>query len=78
MMSNVQIDYPNQTSQWGKMLIDILNTHLSKVQEQIQGINTNFDNKFKEFQRSLDQIKTTADTALTIAEENKLETFEKR
>ena len=42
-MTNVQIDYPNQTSQWGKMLIDILNTDLSKVhvQEHIKMINAN-------------------------------------
>ena len=34
-----QIDYPKQTSEWGRILIDILNNHhLGKVQEQ----NTNY------------------------------------
>ena len=61
-----QIDYPKQTSECGRILIDILNNHLGKVQEQIQTINNNFDDKFDNFQKSLDEIKT-------IAEENKKE-----
>ena len=68
-----QIDYPKQTCEWGRSLIDILNNHLGKVQEQIEMINNNFDEKFENFQNSLDEIKTTAETALSLAEKNKKE-----
>ena len=49
-----QIDYPKQTSELGRILIDILNNHLGKVQEQIQTININFHDIFEHFQQSLD------------------------
>ena len=68
-----QIDYPKQTSEWGRILIDILNNHLGKVQEQIQTIDNNFDDKFEIFQFFLDEIKTTAEPALYLAEKNKKE-----
>jgi len=67
----VKIDYPHQTSGWGKILIDALNTHFVKVQEQIQTINSNFDDKFDKLQKGLEEIKNTADTALALAESNK-------
>ena len=50
-------------------LLTILNNHLGKVQEQIQTINNNFDDKFP--QKSLVEIETTAGTALYLADKNK-------
>lgn len=66
-----EINYPRQTSEWGRTLIDTLNAHQAQVQEQIQSINDNVNDKFENFEKHIDEIKTTAVTALRLAEQNK-------
>jgi len=66
-----KIDYPNQTSGWGRTLIDILNSNLIKIQMQIRGINDNIGEKFRSFKKDIESIKSTSDAALQLAQENK-------
>ena len=70
MAEQNQIEYPKQTSEWGRQLIDILNIHEIKVQQQIQSINDHFDKKFETFQSNIDEIKTSVDAVRVIAEKN--------
>ena len=65
------IDYPRQTSEWGRSLIDVLNINLSKIIGRIERVNDNIDEKFSLFKKDINSIKTTADSALNLAEQNK-------
>lgn len=64
------IEYPNQTSQWGRTLIDVLNISLSRIEAKIQSVNDNIDEKFRSFKEDIESIKSTSDTALQLAEQN--------
>ena len=36
-----KIEYPKQTSEWGRSLIDVLNTQFNQFQKQFDGVNKN-------------------------------------
>ena len=72
-MANV-IDYPVKTSEWGKTLIDTLNPIIDRLEKLIDGVNQNTNKQFKtfreEFNNKIDDIKGTATSALTLAQQN--------
>ena len=52
-------NYPKQTSEWGRSLIDILNAQLVMIQIQLNGVKTDFrdingniDAKFENFDKN--------------------------
>ena len=54
------IDYPKQTNELGRSLIDILNAQLGMIQIQLNGaktdfrdVNGNIDAKFEKFEKKL-------------------------
>ena len=72
-----KIDYPKQTSEWGRSLIDILNAQLAMMQIQLNGVKTdirdvhgNIDAKFENFEKTVNDAREVAQSALTIAEKN--------
>ena len=73
-MTNV-IDYPVITSEWGKTFIDTLNPIIDRLEKLIHGVNENTNSQFKtfreEFNNKVDDIKGTATSALTLAQQNK-------
>ena len=73
MMTNV-IEYPVKTSEWGKTLIDTLNPIIDRLETLIDGVNQNTNKQFKtfreEFSNKIDNIKGTATSALTLAQQN--------
>ena len=78
------IDYPTQTSGWGKALIDTLNTDvhnletqmssvsskLAIVSSEIATVNVTLNTFREEIFNKVDEIKTVATSALTLAKEN--------
>ena len=89
-MANV-IEYPVKTSEWGKALIDTLNPIFDRLEKLIDGVNHNTNAQFKtfkeEFNNKVDDLKVTATSALTLAQQNeqkiesmsnKMDTLEKR
>ena len=78
------IDYPTQTSGWGKALIDTLNTvvhnletqmssvssKLAIVSSEIATVNVTLNTFREEIFNKVDEIKTVATSALTLAKEN--------
>ena len=72
-MANV-IEYPVKTSEWGKTLIDTLNPIIDRLEKLIDGVNQNTNKQFKtfreEFSNKIDNIKGTATSALTLAQQN--------
>ena len=78
------IDYPTQTSGWGKALIDTLNTVVQKLETQVASVSSKLAtvsseivtvnvtlNTFREEAlNKVDEIKTVATSALTLAKEN--------
>ena len=71
---NKIIDYPRQTSEWGRSLIDVLNTQFRQFQKQFDGVNKNInDLKIdidKNLEKSIQAVKHVAQSALTLAEQN--------
>ena len=72
-----KIDYPKQTSEWGRSLIDILNAQLGMIQIQLNGVKTdirdvngNIDAKFENFEKTVNDAREVAQSALTLAEKN--------
>ena len=70
-----KIDYPKQTSEWGRSLIDILNAQLGMIQIQLNGVKTdirdvngNIDAKFENFEKTVNDAREVAQSALTLAE----------
>ena len=68
---HVTLEYPENTSKWGKALIDILNVNFLNVTQQFISLNDNINEKFSSFKTDLDEIKATAQLASTTAEQNK-------
>lgn len=66
---------PKNTSEWGKLLITDLGDRLDKLHEKIDGIKTDINNntnlRIEEIATNINAIKTTAESALTLAQENK-------
>ena len=82
MMSNEdstdKIDYPRQTSEWGRNLIDVLNIQFEKIQHQfdcvndhIKEVNSNINEQFKGLRKDLNDVQIVAQSALSLAEQNK-------
>ena len=57
----VTIEYPEQTSKWGKALIDMLNVHFLNVTQQFKGLNDNLNDKFSKLTSDIDAIRATAE-----------------
>ena len=89
-MANV-IEYPVKTSEWGKALINTLNPIFDRLEKLIDDVNHNTNAQFKtfkeEFNNKVDDLKVTATSALTLAQQNeqkiesksnKMDTLEKR
>ena len=75
------IDYPAKTSEWGKVLIDTVNNIVIRIDKEMTSINDNMSNinanistEFQTFREDLlvkvDEIKTTANSALVLAKKN--------
>ena len=67
------IEYPAKTSEWGKVLIDRINIIVTKMDNQMECIIVNIKIKFRAFREEInvkiDEIKTTAENALTLAKQ---------
>jgi len=68
-----QLDYPNQTSQWGKSLIDQLNVQFLYVVKLIKSVNDNIDKRFDNFKEEIDSIRATTESTKAIAEQNRID-----
>ena len=82
---NKIIDYPRQTSEWGRSLIDALNTQFRQFQKQFDGVNKNIndlkidiDKNFENLEKSIQAVKHVAQSALTLAEQNQNDIIEIR
>ena len=71
-MANV-IDYHVKTSEWGKTLIDTLNPIIDRLKKLIHSVKQNTNKQFKTcieaFSNTIDDIKGTATSALTLAQQ---------
>ena len=72
-IEHANIEYPQQTSAWGRTLIDVLNTHLNTVHLQMQSINDNINEKFRSFKDDIEELKSKTDSALALAQQNQVE-----
>ena len=84
MSSFDQIAYPKQTSEWGRCLIDALNTQFENFQRQFDGVavnfekvnanidkvNANIDGQFKALRQDIIEVRAVAESALTLAGKN--------
>ena len=82
---NKIIDYPRQTSEWGRSLIDVLNTQFRQFQKQFDGVNKNIndlkidiDKNLENLEKSIQAVKHVAQSALTLAEQNQNDIIEIR
>ena len=82
MMSNEdstdKVYYTRQTSEWGRNLIDVLNIQFKKIQHQfdcvndyIKKVNCNINEQFKGLRKDLNDVQIVAQSALSLAEQNK-------
>ena len=72
-----KIEYPKQTSEWGRSLIDVLNTQFNQFQKQFDGVNKNISDlktdigkQFENLEKSIHAVKHVAQSALSLAEQN--------
>ena len=79
-----KIAYPKQTSEWGRSLIDALNTQFENFQKQFDGVtgnfekvnaniekvNANIDEKFRALRKDVIEVRAVAESALTLAGKN--------
>ena len=73
-----KIDYPKQTSEWGRNLIDILNSQFEKfelrfdnVNDNIQQLKNNMNEQFEDLKKDINKVQIVAQTALSLSEQNK-------
>ena len=68
------IEYPQKTSEWGKVLIDGLNKILEKMESQMTSINDNTNTQVSalrdEMLLKVNEVQNTASRALATADEN--------
>ena len=68
------IEYPAKTSEWDNVLIDRMNIIVTKLDNQMECIIDNIRTEFRAFREEInvkiDEIKTTAENALTQAKQN--------
>lgn len=69
-----KLQCPKNTSEWGKVLIEDLGERFNKLGEKIDNIkvdiNDNTNTKIDEVRSDITAIKTTADSALRLAQQN--------
>ena len=80
-----KIDYPKQTSEWGRSLIDVLNAQFNQFQKQFDGVNRNindlkidFGKNFENLEKCIHGVKHVAQSALSLAEQNQNDIIEIR
>ena len=73
-----KIDYPKQTSEWGRNLIDIFNSQFEKfelrfdnVNDNIQQLKNNMNEQFEDLKKDINKVQIVAQTALSLSEQNK-------
>ena len=73
-----KIDYPKQTSEWGRNLIDILNSQFERfelrfdnVNDNIQQLKNNMNEQFEDLKKDINKVQIVAQTALSLSEQNK-------
>ena len=66
-----RLKYPRQTSEWGRSLIDLLNVRFDSISSQIKCMNDNMDDRFVQLKKDIDDIKTTANEAKSLAMKNR-------
>ena len=69
-----KIDYPKQTSEWGRSLIGVLNAQFNQFQKQFDGVNKNISDlkidigkQFENLEKSMHAVKHVAQSALSLA-----------
>ena len=51
-----KIDYPKQTSEWGRSLIDVLNAQFNQFQKQFDGVNRNINDLKIDFGKNFENF----------------------